>query len=197
VQTLPEHSVTVDAGANIGLVSVPIAQMVKAKNGIVHAFEIQRPLFHALCGTAVLNDLNNLNIHHMGLGAEPSVLKMPAIDYGTPQDFGLVSLVDQSGEDSRETVAITSIDALELPRLDFLKIDVEGMEIDVLRGGRRMIESFQPWAWVESWKCDIEDIKRQFSGLRYKFYRAGKLNMLCAPLSRVDESALAINGQEI
>lgn len=197
VATLPEHSVTIDAGANIGLVCVPIARMVRANGGVVLAFEIQRPLFHALCGTAALNDLNNLNVHRMGLGAAATILKVPAIDYGVPQDFGLVSLVDQSGDGNGETVSITSIDAIGLSRLDFLKVDVEGMDIDVLRGGRRSIEMFQPWAWVEYWKSDIEQIKQQFSGLDYKFYRADKLNMLCAPVSRIEGAGLAINGEEL
>jgi FkbM family methyltransferase len=176
---------------------VPIAQIARAKGGVVHAFEVQRPLFHALCGTAALNDLNNLYIHHMGLGAAASVLRVPAIDYGVPQDFGLVSLVEQPGDDSGEAVSITSIDGLGLNRLDFLKVDVEGMDVDVLRGGRRMLEKFEPWAWVEYWKSDIEQIKQQFSGLRYRFYRADELNLLCAPVSRLEASVITINGVEI
>jgi len=194
---LPEHSVTIDAGANIGLVCVPVAQTVKAKGGTVHAFEIQRPLFYALCGTAALNDLLNLHVHQMGLGAAPSVLSLAAIDYGVAQDFGVVSLVRQSTGGEREAVTITTIDALQLPRIDLLKVDVEGMEVDVLRGGRQMIETFQPWAWVEHWISGIEAIKEQFVGLDYKFYRMDDLNMVCAPLSRIKETQLQINAEEV
>jgi hypothetical protein len=42
VRSLPDGSVVVDAGANIGRVSIPIAREIKAKRGIVHAFEVQR-----------------------------------------------------------------------------------------------------------------------------------------------------------
>ena len=60
VSSLPNECLIIDAGANIGLVSVPIAQAVKGKHGVVHSFEPQRMLFYALCGTAALNDLENL-----------------------------------------------------------------------------------------------------------------------------------------
>jgi hypothetical protein len=42
ISTLPQNCVVVDAGANIGLVSVPIARDIAIKNGTVHAFEVQR-----------------------------------------------------------------------------------------------------------------------------------------------------------
>ena len=195
--TLPEQSVTVDAGANIGLVSVPIAQVVKAKGGTVHAFEIQRPIFYALCGTAALNDLTNLHVHRIGLGAAASVLKVPAVDYGVAQDFGTVSLVDQSGQAGNDTVPIAAIDGLGLPRLDLLKIDVEGMEVDVLRGARRMIETFQPWGWVEYWITGIEAIKQEFAGLNYKFYRIDPLNLVCVPASRLEAHPIPIDAPEV
>jgi FkbM family methyltransferase len=195
--TLPEQSVTVDAGANIGLISVPVAQAVLAKGGIVHAFEIQRPLFYALCGTAALNDLRNLYVHRKGLGAAQGLVDLPIIDYGVAQDFGTISLVGRPTGDSKETVAIATIDALDLPRLDLLKIDVEGMEVDVLRGSRHMIETFEPWAWVEYWISGIAAIKEQFAGLDYKFYQMGDLNMVCVPARRMQASNIPINAMEV
>ncbi len=184
-RTLPNDSVVIDAGANIGLIAVPMALAVAAKGGVVHAFEIQRPLLYSLCGTTVLNDLTNLYCHLVGLGAEPSVMTMPAIDYDTPRDFGLVSLVEPSRDQAGESIPITTIDALDMDRLDFLKIDVEGMELDVLHGGRRTIETFQPWIWVEYWKSDVDDLKQYFVPLKYKFFILDALNMLCAPVTRM------------
>src|SRR5580692_3177490 len=100
--------------------SVPIAQAVKEKRGVVHSFEPQRMMFYALCGTAALNDLENLFVHFNGAGADKGFLKIPRIDYGKPQDFGMVSLARQDGIDEYERVPIAVIDELELPRLDFL-----------------------------------------------------------------------------
>lgn len=197
IQTLPGCSVTVDAGANIGLVSVPIAQQVKEIGGIVHAFEVQRPLFHALCGSAALNDLENLYVHHVALGASKGRLKVPLFDYGTEQDFGLCTLVKQQDIAFGEAVEMAAIDDLGLPRLDFLKVDVEGMEIEVLSGATQTIHDHLPWCWVEYWKVDLDEIKNQFAGMDYRFFLMDELNVLCAPTKRLRESSLSVEASDV
>lgn len=197
IGTLPPKCVVVDAGANIGLLSIPIAHAVREKGGIVHAFEVQRMMFYALCGAAALNDLENLHVRHQGLGSLKAVLKAPQVNYSVPQDFGMVSLVNQAGISTYENIEITTIDDLALPRLDFLKLDVEGMEIDVLKGARRTIEAHLPWGWIENWKVGAGSIKQQFAGLDYKFFEADKMNMLCAPAARLVRGQIAIEAPEI
>jgi FkbM family methyltransferase len=197
VRSLPQDCVIVDAGANIGLISIPVAQAVRQKGGIVHAFEVQRMMFYALCGAVALNDLENLHVHHRGLGAVKAVLKVPRVDYNAPQDFGMVSLVKQEELSAYESVKIAAIDDLSLPRLDFLKIDVEGMETDVLKGARRTLETHVPWGWIEHWKLGKDPIKQQFAGLSYRFFMADNLNMLCAPTARLEASKMNIAMPEI
>ena len=196
INTLPEGSVIVDAGANIGLVAMPIAQAVLARSGTVYAFEAQRMMSYALCGSAALNDLENLIVHNQALGATAGVLGVDKPDYSKAQDFGLFSLVDQRN-DQQETIEVVTVDALGLSRLDFFKIDVEGMEIDVLKGSRAMIQRDLPWCWIEYWKVNIDEIKAQFTGLDYKFYIMDQLNLLCAPVSRLEKSPLKINAKDI
>jgi FkbM family methyltransferase len=197
IKTMPEKCVIVDAGANIGFVCVPIAQEVMARGGTVHAFEVQRMMYYALCGSAALNDLENLHIHNKAVGAASCKLKAGILDYSVNQDFGLFSLVDQKNPAASEDIEVTTIDALALPRLDFFKIDVEGMEIDVLKGAQNTLRRHMPWCWVEYWKVDINDIKRQFEGLDYKFFIVDNLNMLCAPVVRLKNSQIKIAVQEI
>jgi len=127
VGSLPESCVVVDAGANIGFVSVPIAKEILDRGGTVYAFEVQRMLYYALCGTAALNDLENLHVRNWALGSAVGTLKAGKPDYGAPQDFGMFSLVDQNDPCASEEVAVATVDSLRLPRLDFFKIDVEGM----------------------------------------------------------------------
>ena len=194
--TLPENCVVIDAGANIGLVSIPLAQAIKPRGGVVHAFEAQRMMFYALCGSAALNDLNNLYVRNCAVGAAGEARKVPKVDYGVAQDFGMVSLVDQSLENSGETVPVCTIDGLGLAQLDFLKIDVEGMEIDVLAGARATIRRDQPWCWIEFWKIGIDPIKQQFDGLPYQFYQMDSLNLLCAPRARKEAAAITIKAPE-
>ena len=197
VRSLPNGCVVVDAGANIGLVSIPIAREIKAAGGIVHAFEVQRMLFYALCGSAALNDLDNLHVHNQALGAVPGTVNAEQPDYGAPQDFGLYSLIQPAACASHEPVAVTTIDGLGLERLDFLKIDVEGMEPEVLSGARAAIRAFAPWCWVEYWKIGIDRIKAGFDAGTYRFFPIDRLNLLCAPVHRLAASGIRIDGCEV
>jgi FkbM family methyltransferase len=192
---LPDNCVVVDAGANIGLVAVPAALAVQTRGGVVHAFEVQRMLCYALCGSAALNDLENLIVRNQALGSTIGTLGAGKPDYSRPQDFGLFSLVNQN-EPQPETIDVVTIDSLNLPRLDFLKVDVEGMEVEVLKGARGSIEQHQPLGWIEYWKVNIDDIKEQFVGLDYKFYIMDGLNMLCAPTGRLAQFKIAITARE-
>jgi len=192
VERLPENCVVVDAGANIGLVAVPVAQELLPRGGVVHAFEVQRMMFYALCGSAALNDLENLFVHHQALGSAIGTLGAGRLDYGQPQDFGLFSLVDQSAAQP-DQVEVVTVDSLALPRLDFFKIDVEGMEIEVLKGARDSIERYLPLAWIEYWKVGIDDIKAQFAGLEYEFHTIDGLNMLCAPVGKLKQLNVVVS----
>jgi FkbM family methyltransferase len=193
VRSLPEKCVIVDAGANIGLVSIPLAAEVRAKGGEVHAFEPQRMLYQALCGSAVLNDLPNLMPRQEGLGESSTPMWLPEIDYTVRADFGMAQLKEQCTVPSW-LVEMKCLDDLLLRQVDLLKIDVEGMECAVLRGARETLHRYTPWCWVEYHMAGVEQIKACFDGLDYKFYRADELNMLCAPSGRAN---FAIHADEI
>lgn len=192
VSTLPEGAWALDAGANIGLVSIPLANALKAKSGQVLSFEVQKMLYYALCGTVALNDLENLSVFNKGLGANLGQLPVPEQNYSVPSDFGTLSLIGEACE-SQATVEIVRIDDLSLPRLDFLKIDVEGMELDVLRGGAQAIKRNRPWCWVEYHKIDRKVLISHFSQLDYTLFAMDTLNVLCAPNEKIATSGLQIN----
>jgi len=196
IDQLPDGAIAVDGGANAGLVCVPIAHRLRGRGGRVYAFEPQRTLFHALGGTLALNELDNLHLLNMGLASANGTMKVPDIDYGQDADFGSVSLVDGHAEGGTPT-PVVRLDSLGLPRLDFLKLDIEGMEIDALRGARQLIETHLPWCWIEYWKVGEGPIIETFAGLDYTFYRADALNMLCVPNARWDRQRLSITGEPL
>lgn len=189
VDTLPDPAFVVDAGANIGLVSIPIAARLLPRGGAVLAFEVQRMVHYALCAGAVLNDLENLFAYQQGLGAQDGETFISRLDYASEQDHGAFSLLHQ-GEARPEHIRIVALDSMGLPKLDLLKIDVEGMELDVLQGGRNTIARFRPWCWIEDWKVGADNIKTAFAGLDYQFFKADALNLLCAPSDRLAASGL-------
>jgi FkbM family methyltransferase len=194
--TLPDGAFVVDAGANVGLVAIPLAQRLKPRGGVVLAYEVQRMIYYALCAGAALNDLDNLFTFHQGLGARSRVEHMAPLDYGAPQDFGMYSLLNQPPA-RNEAVQITALDEIGLPRLDFLKIDVEGMEMEVLAGAKGVLGRHRPWCWVEYWMVGAETIAGAFAGLDYECYRMDELNLLCAPSDRLAASGLAFEATRI
>ncbi len=193
---LPEDCVVLDAGANVGMVTIPMAHAVHAKNGVVHAYEPQRMMAYALCGAVALNDLENVVVHNKALGAKDQSISINTPDYSRPQDFGAFQL-GQHSDKPAEQIESTTVDSLKLPRLDFLKIDVEGMEIEVLTGAQQTLKKWQPWCWVEHWKLSIDDIKQGFADLDYEFYLMDKLNLLCAPKSRLETVDLVVNAKKV
>lgn len=130
-------------------------------------------------------------------GARAGRAKVPPLDYGSAQDFGLLSLVGSDPSGAGEEIGVTAIDSMPLPRLDFLKIDVEGMEIEVLEGAAASLRAHRPWCWVEYWKVGTGPIKDAFKGLPYRFYQVDQLNLLCAPTERLAAAKLSIDAPEV
>jgi hypothetical protein len=116
------------------------------------------------------------------------------MDYSIPQDFGLVSL-RQSSDTKSTDVMVSLVDDFGFRRLDLLKIDVEGMEFQVLTGARRSLVEFRPWVWCEYNLSDVDALKSCFDGLDYTFFRFDKQNMLCAPRKRLVESGIKVEAE--
>ncbi|MBM4004781.1 MAG: FkbM family methyltransferase [Planctomycetes bacterium] len=136
----------IEAGANIGAHTIPLAKLV-GDQGRVLAFEPQRALFEALCGTIALNSLANVECRHAALGAECGSIQVPRLAYDQPNNFGGLAL---GAYDRGEPVPLLSIDSLSIPRCDFLKADVEGMELAVLQGGLRTLRRDKPLLYLEN-----------------------------------------------
>jgi FkbM family methyltransferase len=145
-QLLGPGDTVVEVGANIGAHTVHLAKLVGA-GGKVYAFEPQRVIFQIMCANLALNALFNVYAYHAGLGSVPGTLRVPPTDYADVGNFGGLSLTDASvGED----VSILTLDGFDLPALKVLKIDVEGMEYEVLSGARQTIARHRPAIYVEN-----------------------------------------------
>jgi FkbM family methyltransferase len=148
-------------------------------------------LFHALGGSLALNGYDHVYLHNRGLGAKAGIGTLPKVDYSRIEDFGTVSLNDQTKlvEDTwmaDRLVDIVSIDDMYLPRLDFFKLDVEGYEVPALTGALNTIKQHRPWIWVEYFITGTEPIKAALTDLTdYSFYLVDYQNMLVAPKERL------------
>jgi FkbM family methyltransferase len=191
VDTLPADAVIVDGGANAGFFTIPVAHRTQGRGTRIIAFEPQRQLFQALGGSLALNGYRHVYLHNVGLGNSPGIAQLPAIDYSVVQDFGTVQLndnatVEEDGWMADRVVDVTSIDAMDLPGLDFFKLDVEGYEVPALRGALETIKKCRPWIWVEYFITGAETIKQTLADLDdYAFFIVDYQNMLCAPRERL------------
>jgi FkbM family methyltransferase len=141
---IDSESIVVEVGANIGSISVPLASKAKA----LHAFEPQAELFDVLCRNADQNGLTgHLITAYAALGAKHGRMSCEPIDLDKEDvNSGNVSMVE--GND----VPVLTLDEYchGWPRLDLLKIDVEGGEADVIAGGTETISRLQPILYVEN-----------------------------------------------
>lgn len=181
---MPPGSVVVDAGANIGNHTVFFAGVCGA--GQVYSFEPLRETFRLLERNINLNALHNVRPINAALGAQPGYATLKAYN---PKNIGGSSLGGSEEGDYR----VTTIDKLDLQRLDFIKIDVEGSHLAVLQGANETIKRCHPLIWVELRGAEFlpgdqalkalgyrQEIKLSSSNYVYKFKPGGRKAELAA-----------------
>jgi FkbM family methyltransferase len=145
-QIVRPGNTVVEIGANIGTHTVHLAQLV-GPGGKILAFEPQRVIFQILCANIALNALFNVHTYHAGVGSSAGHLQVPPMNYADGGNFGGLSLTNAA---IGETVPIVRLDDMSLPSLSLLKVDVEGMEYQVLDGARKTIAQHRPLMYVEN-----------------------------------------------
>jgi FkbM family methyltransferase len=179
--------VAIDGGANIGVHTIEWATAMTGWGSVI-AIEAQERIYYALAGNIAINNCFNAIAMHAAISSEPGIMLIPTPDYLVPSSFGSLELKPRAETEfigqpidysAGKTVAIQkmSIDALCLPRVDFIKLDVEGMELEALEGTRQTIERSRPIFLVESIKAGRERLRGFLSECGYKVVEAG-INLL-------------------
>jgi FkbM family methyltransferase len=123
--------VVLDVGANIGAHTLYFARAV-APGGMVFAFEPRRLAFQALCANMALNSIPYDFCYQAALGDAPGSVTLPTLNPYRPANFGGFELGAHGGRG--EPVPVLQADRLPLDRCRLIKVDVEGMELEVLKG---------------------------------------------------------------
>ena len=173
--------VVIDCGANIGVLSIEWARFMTGWGRVI-SFEAQAKLFYALAGNIVLNNCLNVDAFHAAIGNKNGIMAIPEPNYLLPSSYGSLDLEKRPNNmnigqkiDYTKTIDVDlkTIDSLALERVDFIKIDVEGMEEAVLDGAKVTIEKLKPILFVEILKSDPDAIHRNLSSLGYKLFPMG------------------------
>ncbi len=173
----------VDCGANIGVHTVEWAKYMTGW-GSVLAFEAQERIYYALAGNVAINNCFNARVINAAVSSRSGTMKIPQPNYLANASFGSLELkkIDRTefigqvidySEDKLVTVPMVHLDAFNFPRLDLLKIDVEGMELEVIEGAAKCIAEYRPIIFVEILKTDAHALRARLESFGYSVYPAG------------------------
>lgn len=137
-----------DIGSNIGFVALSLSSQL-SEGGKLYAFEPDPVNFQSLKANAEKNPAAPVRIENKGLGNEEGQLKL-VVD--TPDNRGGNRIV-KDAESGFTLVDVTTLDLYcernSISFIDLIKIDVEGFELNVLKGGERMISVHRPVLFIE------------------------------------------------
>ena len=128
-QFIKPNDIIIDGGANIGFHSIQFAKL--ANQGKVYCFEPQPLIFNVLSTNILINGATDI-VKQFRLGL---------------------------GDNGEEEVQLTTIDNLQLSKLDFMKLDVQGFELKTLLGGKNTIVTYHPIIFIENYLNLEDDIK--------------------------------------
>jgi FkbM family methyltransferase len=165
---ISEGDYCIDVGANIGTHALYFADLV-GKTGCVAAFEPQRIVFQLLCANIALNQHMNVNTFNTAVTASEQIVHLPNLDPLVFNNFGAASL--QPSSNTAYPVKGIPLDALSFPRLDFIKIDAEGSEPEIVRGAVELLQKHQPLVYAEYYpERHSECLIHLFRTLDYRVY---------------------------
>jgi len=161
---LEQNKIVVDVGANIGNHTVYFSKICEAK--MVYAFEPQKEIFDILKKNIEINELSHsVKLFNMGVGKEHGYGSISVVD---PNNYGMTRL----NKDANGQIEIVSLDSIlleKVPKVDMIKIDVEGMEVDVLIGADKILKKFKPLIYIEAGTdYEFNEISKFLNKYKYK-----------------------------
>lgn len=138
-----------DLGANIGFHTLALARAV-GPGGAVTSVEPQRFCFQLLCANITANQLATVNALRAAVGDVAGTCTVPLLDPRTRHNAGAteVTLAADAGAQT-DTVPLITVDSLNLPRCNLIKIDTEGFEDRVIAGAVETIKRHHPALYIE------------------------------------------------
>ena len=170
-----------DVGANIGTHSIALSNIFKNKIAI-RAFEAQSNIYEMFNQSIKINNLNNIELYHNAVSDKNNeIIRIDLPDYSKHNNFGGLELFKpfQNSDNAQmqksgifEDVKSIKLDIFN-EVVDFIKIDVEGMENLVLKGSKNLIVKHRPFLFMELLKSKLEDVTEFFKDKDYNIYSKG------------------------
>jgi len=152
--------VVYDVGANIGYHTVGFAKHTQH----VYAFEPNKKNLELLRKN--VKDLNNVTVYDNACSDTDTTMYVEDFDLDVPGNYGEMHM--QNTGQLCKSVCIDDIDDIYSP--DLIKIDVEGHELQVLRGSIKTIHEYKPIIFYEAHGNDLDEIYDMLTAMDYKLY---------------------------
>lgn len=186
-----DRGVILDIGANMGSFTVPLAYYNPQYDFI--AFEPQKMVFHQLCGNFAINKLRNAQAFNCAVGSERTAFDITTPDYDEESNIGAFSL-DKEVRDhddylcktqgATERIDVYTLDSFCIKGIVLIKIDVEGMELDVIKGGLETLKMngyppilFEAWTVKEWFLPRRQELMKFLEDLGYEIISGGEDNL--------------------
>jgi len=181
-----------DVGANFGTHTLAVASRFEDKVK-VRAFEAQKQIFFNLCGSLALNGLTNVDCHNLAVtDGSIETLQFDLPDYDSVNNFGGLELVPAESSDNqtmkkvgKETVTCVALDDYD-ERVDLIKMDIEGMELQALNGATKIFDQYRPICFLEVLKSDPSKIRTFFESRNYAIEPFSQMDWLLIPAEMLD-----------
>jgi len=178
---IDEDSIVLDVGANIGFYSLTLSN--KIKSGKVYSFEAVDTTFDKLSKN-ISNSHKDSVIKALNLGAWN---KEEEVTFSLPDQDNIGAFTAGSVDSDKTTTCVAKMITLDsfvekesLEKVDFIKMDIEGAELNALKGAHKLLENFRPTILLEvcSETCErfnykVQDLWELLKQYGYKAYKIG------------------------
>ena len=146
---LKENDVVLDIGANIGFYSLFFSKVISEKGKVI-SFEPVKKMYNQFLDSIDKNNTKNIILYNLGCGEKNEILNIikDTNHYGGSSIIAhnIKERIEDKKQFVKEEIEIIKLDdfLISEQKIDFIKIDVEGYEYEVLKGMTEILKKFKP-----------------------------------------------------
>ena len=161
IKNIDDKSIFLDCGANQGFYTIPVA--ASNKNCKIIAFEPSNQEMKYLNQNISLNNIKNIETSYLGIGDKEGYFKFKNDNLEDNSTKGGLIVEDENKNDGNKVIKVTTLDKFINDRKNeissdtklFIKIDLEGYDINAVYGSKNIIKNYFTVLLVEFSKMAV------------------------------------------